>query len=263
MDVQVVISDTRKAVVRNLEQTLGTFASQFRPDRVKVYIHHGSIEDWDEPGVCFINAGNALGHMTGALDRTLLRLMPDVDRDVHAMIQLWGSTARDGTRHLPLFSAMLSHANNRWLITSPCMFVAGPQDFRGTRNAFHATHAALSMLVSANRAGMGIRRVVMTGVCTGHGRMNRDDAAKQMADAFRAVFLNDLLDIDLHQALHPRLMLLPRYEYQPVVPAHDRFLPREMWVNRDGTHELHPPAKTQPVQKRSGGSQDAHPFLIG
>jgi O-acetyl-ADP-ribose deacetylase (regulator of RNase III) len=225
MAVTIVIADTRPAVIHALKQTLGTFADHFRPDHVRVVIHHGRVEDWDEEGVCFVNPGNALGEMTGALDRALLGMLPGVDADVRAIVNQWGKSARDGTRHLPLFSAVLSRANNRWLITAPCMFVAGPQEFRDTRNAFHATHAALSMLVSANRAGMGIHRVVMPGVCTGHGRMNRANAARQMAEAFRAVFMDHNIAFDPQQAQHPRLMLLPRYERQPVVPAHAPFLP--------------------------------------
>jgi len=95
------------------------------------------------------------------------------------------------------------------------MSAGGRANYRGTRNAFHATHAALSMVISANRAGMGIWRVVMPGVCTGHNRMIRGEAATQMGEAFRAVFLDNTLMVDPTQAAHPRLMLLPLYDHQP------------------------------------------------
>lgn len=215
MAVEIVVADTRAAVVRALQSTLGTFASQFRPDQVVVSIQHASVQDLDEEGVCFVNPGNCVGNMRGALDRALVALLPGVEDDVRNMINTWGHVGREGMRHLPLFSALLSYSNNRWMITAPCVFAPGPRNYRGTRNAFHATHAALSMLISANRAGMKIRRVVMPGVCTGHGRMNRVEAATQMADAFRAVFLNNHIMNDPTQNNHLRLMLFPNYDKQP------------------------------------------------
>ena len=210
--VDIVIADTRAAVIRNLQDTLGTFAHQFRADRVRVHIYHGRVEDWDEQGVCHVNPGNCAGVMRGALDRALLALMPGVDKDVDAMVTTWGTAVAGGDRkQLPLFSALLTRStNHRWLLTSTTMIHPGPANHRGTRNAFHATHAALSMLTEANRAGMGIQRVVMPGVCTGHGRMNRADAARQMADAFRAVFCDDNIRADPTQAAHPRLMIDPQ-----------------------------------------------------
>jgi len=215
MAVHIVITETRKSVLDALQRTLGTFVSQFPESRVRVSFHHGSVKDWDEEGVCFVNPGNCVGTMNGELDRVIATLLPGVEKDVNAITETWGTATSDGTRHLPLFSAVLTHLNNRWCITAPCMSVGGRANYRGTRNAFHATHAALSMVISANRAGMHIWRVVMPGVCTGHARMNRREAATQMGEAFRAVFLNNTLMVDPGQAAHPRLMLLPLYDHQP------------------------------------------------
>jgi O-acetyl-ADP-ribose deacetylase (regulator of RNase III) len=218
MVLTIVIADTRSVVVRHLEATLGTFASQFRADQVQVQISNSPVQDWDEEGVCYVNPGNAAGVMSGRLDTALSSLMPDLSQDVAAMTRAWGKRAPDGTPHLPLFAALLSRCNKRWCITSPAVFLPGPTGhYRDTRNAFHATHAALSLLISANRAGMGIDRVVMPGVCTAHGRMNRAEAARQMADAFRAVFIDNNIITDPTQAAHPRLLLAPHYEH--IFPA--------------------------------------------
>ncbi len=212
--MQIVVCDTRLAVVRNLRNTLGTLIDQF-PKHFSVHIHHGRVEDWDEPGVCYVNGGNTVGDMRGALDAVIERLMPGVGDDVRAMATEHGTRDRDGRPILPLFSAMLSRVNDRWLITAPCTHVAGPKNFRGTRNSFHSTRIALSMLISARRAGMDISKVVMSGMCTGHGRLSRKEAAAQMTDAFRAVFMDDNMAIDPKQAAHPRLMMVPDYEWQP------------------------------------------------
>ena len=212
MTLEIVCVDKRAAVVRHLKESLG--GTLCRRDVVTCTVHQGQIEDWDEDGVCFINPCNARGIMTGALDRTLLKLMPGLDTDVDAMRRTWGVTAPDGSRHFPLFSALLTRTpNNRWCISSPCTYDTGGarECLRGTRHAFLATHAALSMVIAANRAGMGLRKIVLPGVCTGHGQMNRADAAHQMNDAFRAVFIDGNIARDPNQSLHPRLMMMPSY----------------------------------------------------
>jgi hypothetical protein len=214
--MQIIIVDTREAIIRQLRQTLGTFVQHLRPDRVSVEIHHGNVQDWDAEGVCFINPGNCAGIMTGALDRVLVSLMPGVHADVQAMMQAHGDVDTDGSRYLPMFSALLSRSDNgRWLLTAPCMWSPGVVSYRGTRHAFHSTHLALSMLICANRAGMNIRRVIMPGMCTGHGRLNRADAAHQMSDAFRAVFIDGNIVSDGTQTLHPRLLISRHYYSRP------------------------------------------------
>ncbi len=261
MALHITIADTRLAVVRNLRYALESLVPLLR-GRVQIDIVHGSVTECDAPGVCYVNGGNAYGIMRGKLDATLLRLMPRVDEDVRAMIAAWGATARDNTKHLPLFSAVLSRANQRWLITAPCMYHPGPQNFRGTRNAFHATRTALAMLISANRAGMDIKRVVMSGMCTGHGRMNRRDAAAQMADAFRAVFVDDNMPLDPSQAQHPRMIIDSHHaQHQPVVEKHDVFIPRTVYMDARGTRHLRAPEPETLKTQRSGGSQEASPFI--
>lgn len=209
MAVHITLVDSCEAVVRHIQTTFATFLSQLRPDVVHVDIQHGRVEDFDGAGVCFVNPGNCRGRMTGTLDRILLALMPDVEDDVQAVIQAYGDVApHTGERHLPMFSALMSRSRTgRWLLTAPCAESPGPGSCRGTRNAFHSTHLALSMIICANRAGMGIRRVVMPGMGTGQTRMNRAEVARQMCDAFRAVFIDANVVNDPSQAQHPRLLI--------------------------------------------------------
>lgn len=262
LTMELILSDTRPAVVRALRATVGHLQI---PDarRVVIRIDDLPVSRWDDEGVCFVNGGNALGTMRGQLDRELSRLVPGAEADVEKVVQMYGETSRSGVKHLPLFSALLSPSSprSRWLLTAPCMYVSESRELRGTRNAFHATHTALSLIQEANRAGARIRRVVMTGICTGKGRMNRDDAASQMADAFRAVFIDDNMVVDPKQAQHPRLMLNPQYTVQPTLKAHDPFQPHTAYVTANGTRELVPPPPIPVRTFRSGGSEEPSHFI--
>ena len=257
--MQIIVTDTRSAVVTALRKTLDHL--QIAPAlHAHIEIHHGSVEAWDGPGTCFVNGGNSLGGMDGQLDACLKALVPGAEEDVLGVVRRLGDVARDGTRHLPMFSALLSPSTDRsrYLLTTPCTYLPGPGNMRGTRNAFHATHVALSLLREATRAGLKITRVVMTGMCTGRGRMNRDEAAAQMTDAFRAAFIDDNLIVDPKQSKHPRLMRNPLYTVQP--SGNDAFQPLHAHITARGTREFRAPPLV-PNHVRSGGSEERSPFI--
>lgn len=257
--MELVVTDTREAVVRHLRTTLGTLQIP-ASHGVTVRVEDGCVSRWDAPGVCYVNGGNTVGVMAGRLDTKLLELVPGCEPDVAQTIKTQGIRARDGTHHLPLFSALLSRSpqNSKWLLNSPCMYLPGHHSARGTRNAFHATHTALSMVVTANRAGMNIRRVVMAGMCTGHGRMNRLEAARQMMDAVRAVFVDKRLVEDGTQAQHPRLLCNPQYSVQDKCVDHEPFQPMVAYILADGSCEVREPEVVKTF--RSGGSEEPSPF---
>lgn len=256
--MHITVVDTRKAVVAALEPML--MSLQLPPARgVTVSVALGDVRGVDDPAACFVNAGNAVGDMSGRLDAALAQLVPGAADDVHRAIQAFGDVSRTGKRYLPLFSALMSPASEgaRWLLTAPCTFTGGAGTIRGTRNAFHATHSALSLLVSANRAGMGINHVVFTGVGTGRGKLNRDEAARQMTDAFRAAFVDNQVVTDSDQSRHPRLLLNRVYSIQPVCRKNDEFQIALRVKGRAGIQER--AVEDGDFQKtgwrRSGGSQ--------
>ena len=262
MKVKFIVTDTRKAVFEALVATLGHLSIPVHRN-VEVEILNKPVESFDGEGVCFVNGGNSVGVMEGALDAVVGALVPGSHADVLSVVDAWGDTARDGQKHLPLFSALLSpsHDRTRWLCTSPCMLTPGPGDLRETRNAFHSTHVALSLILNALRAGVGIRTVVMTGMCTGRGRTNRLTSAQEMMDAFRAVFVDDNVVVDPSILKHPRLMLNPMYTTQPITPQNEPFQPLQQHVTRDGTWKFQLPTTATPHHVRSGGSEGSSPFL--
>jgi hypothetical protein len=261
MRMKIIVTDTRKAVFQALGETLGHLTIP-RHRNIDVQILNESVESFDSEGVCFVNGGNSLGVMEGRLDSVVRELVPGSHADVCSVVEAWGNTARDGQKHLPLFSALLSpsHDRTRWLCSSPCMLTPGPGDLRETRNAFHSTHVALSLILNAVRAGVGIHTVVMTGMCTGRGRTNRLTAAHQMMDAFRAVFVDDNVVVDPSIIKHPRLMMNPLYTTQPITTQNEPFQPLQQHVTMDGTWEFNLPTTSTPSHVRSGGSEGPSPF---
>jgi len=257
--MKFIVTDTRRAVYEALVATLGTLNV---PD-VEVEIHNSPVARFDSKGVCFVNGGNSLGVMSGKLDSELSRLVPEAEMDVVKVIKRWGSTSRDGHKYLPLFSALMSASRDRtrWLCTAPCMFTPGPGDFRNTRNSFHSTHTALSLIRESLRAGCPINTVVMTGMCTGRGRTNRMEAAKQMMEAFRLVFVDNKLATDPAMASHPRLLLNPLYTLQPLTPANEPFQTLHQYRTAGGAmeHKLPPPHDAPVI--RSGGSKERSQFM--
>lgn len=260
--MKIIVTDTRKAVFEALGSTLAHLRTPIHRN-IEIQICNQSVEVFDGEGVCFVNGGNAMGVMQGKLDSVLADLVPGAREDVEKVVEKWGDTARNGQKHLPLFSALMSASRDgtRWLCTSPCMLAPGPGDLRDTRNAFHSTHVALSLVVGAMRAGVGIHTVVMTGMCTGRGRTNRVTSAQQMMDAFRAVFVDDNIVTDACILKHPRLLLNPLYTTQPVTTENEPFQHLKARVDRDGVWVYELPTTLTPDHVRSGGSQDASPFL--
>lgn len=263
--MEIVITDTRAAVVNALRKMFTNFQIPVAR-KVSVRVEHGDVCVWDDgPGVCFVNGGNCVGDMSGKLDRAVLKLVPGAAKDVADAVVTHGDVTRQGVHYLPLFSALLSPGDGgRWLLTVPCMYVGGPRDMRATRNAFHATHIALSQVYQALRAGVVLRRVVMTGMCSGHGRTNRDDMALQMLEAFRAVLVDDNMVVDPAQATHPRLMVNRQYTVQPICEAHTDFQPTNninVSVGGEHSHRAVTTSDFNPRVIRSGGSEEKSPFL--
>jgi hypothetical protein len=267
--MRIVVTDTRRAVYEALLTTLGSLTIPVH-QKVVIEIHNKPVDFFDlpsdsphKPVTCFVNGGNCLGVMSGKLDASLSQLVPGSDMDVVKVVQRWGSTSRDGRKFLPLFSALMSPCPtqpHKWLCTAPCMFTPGPGDLRDTRNAFHSTHMALSMIRESVRMGVHFDTVVMTGMCTGRGRTNRVTSAHQMMEAFRAVFIDNNLVVDPSMSKHPRLMLNPLYTPQPLTPQNEPFQTLKQYRTAGGTleHKLPPPHNSRMF--RSGGSQEKSQF---
>jgi O-acetyl-ADP-ribose deacetylase (regulator of RNase III) len=134
------------------------------------------------PGTAFVSPANSLGFMDGGIDYTLSRVMfPGVEQLVKDAIAQQGVPTMLGRMHLPIGRAVVVPTpghDGGLLVSAPTMWL--PQDVRGTRNAYHATYAALA---AASDAGAGL--VVLPGMATGCGMVPADEAVAQMARAHR------------------------------------------------------------------------------
>jgi O-acetyl-ADP-ribose deacetylase (regulator of RNase III) len=141
----------------------------------------GRFEDL-EPHDCFVTAGNAFGLMTAGIDAAVVRrfgedLMARVQHRV--MDQYFGEQPVGTAFILPTGDPALP-----FVCHAPTMRVPGT--IEGTDKVYAATWAALLAIEAHNRsAEQGITEVGFPAMGTGFGGMSFDEAARQMATAYR------------------------------------------------------------------------------
>jgi O-acetyl-ADP-ribose deacetylase (regulator of RNase III) len=146
-----------------------------------VRVIRGLFEDLD-PHDCFVTAGNSFGIMTAGIDAAVVRffgeqLMEHVQ--LHIMDRYLGEQPV-GTA----FVEPTGHAHYPFLVHAPTMRVPGGID--GTDNVYRATWAALVAIHLHNvTADRKIETVALPAMGTGFGRVPFDEAARQMAVAYR------------------------------------------------------------------------------
>lgn len=134
------------------------------------------------PHDCFVTAGNAFGLMTAGIDAAVVRrlgesLMRRVQH--HILANYFGEQ--------PVGTAFVVPTGDRaipYLCHAPTMRVPGNID--GTDKVYAATWAALLAVVAHNAAGgQRIGVVALPAMGTGFGGVPFDEAARQMAAAYR------------------------------------------------------------------------------
>jgi O-acetyl-ADP-ribose deacetylase (regulator of RNase III) len=141
----------------------------------------GRFEDLD-PHDCFVTAGNAFGLMTAGIDAAVVgrfgaALMGRVQQRI--MDEFFGEQPVGTAFVLPTGDPALP-----FLCHAPTMRVPG--SIEGTDKVYAATWAALLAVQAHNRAGgERIEVVALPAMGTGFGGVPFDEAARQMAAAYR------------------------------------------------------------------------------
>lgn len=144
-------------------------------------IIRGRLEDL-EPHDCFVTAGNAFGLMTAGIDAAVVRyfgegLMARVQQRI--LDQFFGEQPVGTAFVLPT-----DHRDIPFLVHAPTMRVPG--SIEGTDKVYAATWAALLAVHAHNLASDArIEVVAFPAMGTGFGAMPYDEAARQMAAAYR------------------------------------------------------------------------------
>jgi O-acetyl-ADP-ribose deacetylase (regulator of RNase III) len=135
-----------------------------------------------EPHDCFVTAGNAFGLMTAGIDAAVVRMFgEDLMRRVQQRImdQFFGEQ--------PVGTAFIVPTGSRWapfIAHAPTMRVPG--SIAGTDKVYSATWAALLAVQAHNLvAEQKIETVAFPALGTGFGGVPFDEAARQMAVAYR------------------------------------------------------------------------------
>ena len=146
-----------------------------------VRVVRGRFEDL-EPHDCFVTAGNAFGLMTAGIDAAVVRRFGEglMGRVQHRIMDEYFGEQPVGTAFvLPTGDPSLP-----FLAHAPTMRVPG--SIEGTDKVYVATWAALLAIQAHNRAdGQEIAVVAFPAMGTGFGGVPFDEAARQMAAAYR------------------------------------------------------------------------------
>ncbi len=147
----------------------------------KVRVIRGTFEEM-EPHDCFVTAGNAFGMMTAGIDAAVARFFGEglVGRVQHQIMDRFLGEQPVGTA----FVLATGHASIPFLAHAPTMRVPG--SIAGTDKVYAATWAALLAIYAHNLANdETIETVALPAMGTGFGGVPFDEAARQMAAAYR------------------------------------------------------------------------------
>lgn len=146
-----------------------------------VRVIQSRFEDLD-PHDCFVTAGNAFGLMTAGIDAAVVRAFGEglMERVQHTIMDRYLGEQPIGTA----FVVPTGHAAIPFLAHAPTMRVPG--NIEGTDKVYAATWAAL-LAIHAHNLGSDetIETVAFPAMGTGFGGVPFDEAARQMAAAYR------------------------------------------------------------------------------
>ena len=146
-----------------------------------VRVIRGRFEDL-EPHDCFVTAGNSFGMMTAGIDAAVVRFFGE-----HLMHKVQHRIMDDFFGEQPVGTAFVvptGHADIPFLAHAPTMRVPG--SIEGTDKVYSATWAALLAVHAHNRVSeRKIEVAVLPAMGTGFGGVPYDEAARQMAVAYR------------------------------------------------------------------------------
>jgi O-acetyl-ADP-ribose deacetylase (regulator of RNase III) len=146
-----------------------------------VRVVQGVFEDL-EPHDCFVTAGNAFGIMTAGIDAAVVRAFGEslMERVQHIIMDRYLGEQPIGTA----FIVSTGSDTIPFLAHAPTMRVPGGID--GTDKVYSATWGALLAIHAHNlTSDQTIETVALPALGTGFGGVSFDEAARQMAAAYR------------------------------------------------------------------------------
>lgn len=147
----------------------------------RVHVFQSKFEDLP-PHHCFVTAGNSYGMMTAGIDAVVVERFGGA---IMQAVQL--RILSDYFGEQPVGTAFILPTGDEripYLCHAPTMRV--PQSIDGTEKVYLATFAALVAVFHFNRtAEQTIETVAMPAMGTGFGQVSFDEAARQMAVAYR------------------------------------------------------------------------------
>lgn len=170
--IQLILADPKAELCAAWQS-----AFQGHPE-VKVF--HGKFENIQEFD-CMVSAANSFGLMDGGVDLAISNYFGNTLqlRVQRIIIDNYNGEQPVGTS----FIIETNHADHPFLAHTPTMRVPMPID--NTDNVYQAMKAMLQAVKSFNTTGERIKTVVCPGLGTATGRVPFEEAARQMALAYR------------------------------------------------------------------------------
>jgi O-acetyl-ADP-ribose deacetylase (regulator of RNase III) len=184
---------------------------------IAVEVSQCDVRSVPRDGTVYVSPANSLGFMDGGIDAVYTEMFPGVQRAVQRRIRELGHRTALGRYYLSVGSALLVPCQGpSALITAPTMFL--PHDVSGTRNAYYALVAALSLFLKhARLTREPWKTLVCPAMCCGYGKMSHNEAADQMCDALLDVLVKGNVPEELSHALYPQWFLThDRDDEQPI-----------------------------------------------
>jgi O-acetyl-ADP-ribose deacetylase (regulator of RNase III) len=161
-----------------------------------VQISHGDILEKSADAI--VSPANSFGYMDGGIDLIYLHRF---GYELQTKLQAHLRDEHDG--ELPVGQATIVEtfdAKIPYLVSAPTMRI--PMNVSDTINAYLAFRAAIRAVKQHNRqAPKAIRTILCPGLCTAIGRMPPDLSGRQMAAAFEACVLHQLVGPGSHRYL--------------------------------------------------------------
>ncbi len=136
----------------------------------------GDVKQLKQPRRAFVTLANSGLYMDGGIDRVYSRqVFPGIEPKLREFIKKQGKLSLVGKPYLPIGSGVMIEAErDHFLIAVPTMLM--PQAVSSTRNAYHATLAALILAETQP----DVKDTVISAACCGWGKMAPESAAKQV-----------------------------------------------------------------------------------
>lgn len=178
------LSNIKFYIVDKQREVINAFQKHFA-DLGNIEIVRGDLESIKNAD-CIVAGHNSYGLMDNGVDKKINLLLNNIQPRIKYIIETtYCSELQVGG------CILLKTNNNNYKYIAYCPTMRIQKDVSNTHNAYYAFRGLLTNILNHNKNNNDkITSVICTGFCTGHGKMDPDQAGKQMRLAYGFVNIN-------------------------------------------------------------------------